>query len=54
MTVPTEIDSGAPVLAHHEIEIQATLDKVWRLHTLSRRRPHWTPFRSRWCAFPGR
>jgi hypothetical protein len=33
MTVPTEIDSGAPVLAHHEIEIQATLDKVWRLHT---------------------
>jgi len=33
MTIPTEIDSGAPVLAHHEIEIQATLDKVRRLHT---------------------
>jgi Polyketide cyclase / dehydrase and lipid transport len=33
MTVPTEIDRSAPVLAHHEVEIQATLDAVWRLHT---------------------
>jgi hypothetical protein len=33
MTVPTEIDRGAPVLAHHEVEIQATLEEVWRLHT---------------------
>ena len=33
MTVPTEIDAEAPVLAHHEVEIQATLDEVWRLHT---------------------
>jgi len=33
MTVPSEIDAEAPVLAHHEVEIQATLDEVWRLHT---------------------
>jgi hypothetical protein len=33
MTVPSEIDGAAPVLAHHEIEIKATLDQVWRLHT---------------------
>jgi uncharacterized membrane protein len=33
MTVPTAIDSAAPVLAHHEVEIQAPLAEVWRLHT---------------------
>src|SRR5207247_6739240 len=33
MTVPSGIDSAAPVLAHHEVEIEATLDDVWRLHT---------------------
>ena len=32
MTVPTEIDPAAPVLAHHEVDIQATLDEFWRLH----------------------
>jgi len=32
MTVPSEIDLAAPVLAHHEVDIQATLDEVWRLH----------------------
>jgi Polyketide cyclase / dehydrase and lipid transport len=32
MAVPTEIDGAAPVLAHHEVEIEATLDEVWRLH----------------------
>ena len=32
MTVPSEIDSAAPVLAHHEVEIKAPLDEVWRLH----------------------
>jgi Polyketide cyclase / dehydrase and lipid transport len=32
MTVPSEIDGAAPVLAHHEIEITAPLDEVWRLH----------------------
>ena len=33
MTFPSAIDSTAPVLAHHEAEIQAPLDEVWRLHT---------------------
>jgi hypothetical protein len=33
MAVPSEIDAEAPVLAHHEVEIQATSDEVWRLHT---------------------
>ena len=33
MTVPSETDSVAPVLARHEVEIKATLDDVWRLHT---------------------
>ena len=33
MTVPSAIDSTAPVLAHHEVEIRAPLDEVWRLHT---------------------
>jgi Polyketide cyclase / dehydrase and lipid transport len=33
MTVPSEIDGAAPVLAHHEIEIEAPLGEVWRLHT---------------------
>jgi hypothetical protein len=32
MTVPSEIDGAAPVLAHHEIEITAPLDEVWQLH----------------------
>jgi Polyketide cyclase / dehydrase and lipid transport len=32
MTVPSEIDGASPVLAHHEIEITAPLDEVWRLH----------------------
>jgi hypothetical protein len=32
MTVPSEIDRAAPVHAHHEVDIQATLDEVWRLH----------------------
>ena len=33
MTVPSEIDRSAPVLAHHEVEIQATFDEVRQLHT---------------------
>ena len=32
MTTPTSIDRDAPVVAHHEIEIAAPLDVVWRLH----------------------
>ena len=32
MSVPTEIDRAAPVIAVHEIDIEAPLDTVWRLH----------------------
>jgi hypothetical protein len=43
MNTPTGIDSAAPVMAHHEVDIQAAFDLVWQLHTTStlgrRRRP---------------
>ena len=32
MTNPTSIDETAPVLAHHQIDIRAPLEKVWALH----------------------
>jgi hypothetical protein len=32
MSVPTGIDGDAPVLAYHEIDIEAPLDTVWQLH----------------------
>jgi len=33
MPTPTGIDGGAPVRATHEIDIDAPLEIVWRLHT---------------------
>jgi len=30
MTIPTGIDTDAPVIARHEIDINAPLDTVWR------------------------
>jgi uncharacterized protein YndB with AHSA1/START domain len=33
VTNPTGVDQQAPVLAHHEIVIDAPLDDVWSLHT---------------------
>ena len=33
MTVPAEVDRAAPVVAVHEIQIEAPLETVWRLHT---------------------
>jgi uncharacterized protein YndB with AHSA1/START domain len=33
VTTPADIDRSAPVIAHHEIDIEAPLDVVWRLHT---------------------
>jgi hypothetical protein len=33
MNIPTAVDRSAPVIAHHEVDIQAPLDTVWRLHT---------------------
>jgi len=33
MTTPTDIDRTAPVIVHHEIDIRAPLETVWRLQT---------------------
>ena len=41
MNEPTEVDRSAPVLAHHEIEINAPLARVWRLHTAVNDWPQW-------------
>ena len=31
MTTPTSIDRDAPVIAHHQIDITAPLETIWRL-----------------------
>jgi hypothetical protein len=41
MNVPTGIDSNAPVHTRHEIDINAPLDLVWRLHTDVNNWPAW-------------
>ena len=41
MTTPTDIDRNAPVIAHHEIDISAPLDTVWRLQTDVNGWPAW-------------
>jgi uncharacterized protein YndB with AHSA1/START domain len=41
MTVPTDVDRAAPVIAAHEIDIDAPLDTVWRLHTDVNAWPTW-------------
>jgi uncharacterized protein YndB with AHSA1/START domain len=41
MTAPTDVDRSAPVIAVHEIEIEAPLDTVWRLHTDVNAWPKW-------------
>ena len=41
MSPPTEIDREAPVVAHHEIDIDAPLDVVWRLHADVNAWPTW-------------
>lgn len=33
MSTPSTVDQTAPVLAQHDIDIEASLDTVWRLHT---------------------
>ena len=33
MAQPHDVDRAAPVLAHHEIDIEAPLERVWGLHT---------------------
>jgi len=41
MTVPTDVDRAAPVIAVHEIDIGAPLDTVWRLHSDVNAWPTW-------------
>ena len=41
MAVPTDVDRSAPVLAHHEVEINAPLDTVWQLHIDVNAWPSW-------------
>jgi hypothetical protein len=41
MTVPAGTDAGAPVRAHHEIDIAAPLSTVWQLHTDVNAWPAW-------------
>jgi uncharacterized membrane protein len=41
MNTPTDVDRSAPVLAHHQVEIQAPLDTVWQLHTDVNGWPRW-------------
>jgi hypothetical protein len=41
MTVPTDVDRAAPVIAVHQIDIEALLDTVWRLHTDVNAWPTW-------------
>ena len=41
MTVPTQIDGDAPVLARHETLVQAPIDAIWRLHIAVDEWPTW-------------
>jgi Polyketide cyclase / dehydrase and lipid transport len=43
MSVPTQIDGDAPVIARHEINVQAPLDQVWQLHVGVNDWPTWQP-----------
>jgi polyketide cyclase/dehydrase/lipid transport protein len=41
VTVPSDVDRTAPVIAVHEIDIEAPLDTVWRLHADVNAWPTW-------------
>ena len=43
MSTVTDIDLTAPVIARHEIEIHAPLDRVWGLHVDVSAWPTWNP-----------
>ena len=41
MAQPHDVDRAAPVLAHHEIDIDAPLERVWALHAHVAGWPEW-------------
>src|SRR4051794_30658144 len=41
MRTPTGIDEAAPVVVHHEVDISAPLDVVWKLHANVNDWPTW-------------
>jgi uncharacterized membrane protein len=41
MTVPTGVDRSAPVIARHEIDIEAPVQTVWKLHLDVNAWPTW-------------
>jgi hypothetical protein len=41
MVTLTDIDRDAPVVVHHEVDIAATLDVLWHLHTGVNEWPSW-------------
>ena len=41
MTVPTDVDRSAPVVVVQEIDIEAPLHTIWRLHTDVNSWPTW-------------
>ena len=41
MSDPVSVDGDAPVLAHHEVDIDASLDTVWGLHVDVNAWPDW-------------
>jgi hypothetical protein len=43
VSTPADIDRAAPVIAHHEIDIQVPPDVVWRLHADVNAWPTWHP-----------
>ena len=43
MTMLTDIDRDAPVVAQHQVDIAAPLDVVWHLHTDVNGWPSWNP-----------
>jgi hypothetical protein len=43
MATPTDIDRGAPVVAHHEIVVDAPLAEVWARHVDVNEWPSWQP-----------
>jgi hypothetical protein len=40
-SAPTDVDRSALVLAHHEIDVEAPLERVWGLHTDVAAWPEW-------------